>query len=59
MIYIYMGQKDQDGYYAEQCNFFSRLWTLNTPIYKQARSKEKNVVHYFVYKNHHLVTIYG
>ena len=21
-VYIYMGQKDQDGYYSEKCHFF-------------------------------------
>ena len=27
-----MGQKEQDGYNSEKCNFFSRLWCLNTTI---------------------------
>ena len=28
---LYMGQKDQDGYYAEKCHFFKQR-NLYTPI---------------------------
>ena len=35
----YMGQKDEDGYYAEECHFFFQLWSANKPIQKQIRSK--------------------
>ena len=29
---IYMGQKDQDGYYVKKCHFFFQQRNLNTPI---------------------------
>ena len=40
-VHVYMGQKNQDGYFAEYCHFF-KLCSLNTPILKQAQTKVNN-----------------
>ena len=36
---LHMGQKDEDGYYAELCHFFFQHRSLNTPIKKPNGSK--------------------
>ena len=46
-----MGQKDQDGYYAEECHFF-QLRSLNSPILKQVQTKVKKSTGFFcLYKS--------
>ena len=37
-----MGQKDQDGYYAEECHFFFTLEPKYTDL-KTVQSKSKNM----------------
>ena len=39
--YIYMSQKDKDGYYVGKCHFF-QLWSLNTPKIDPIKSKKKS-----------------
>ena len=42
---------DQNGYYAEKCNFFSTLKLKYTNLEIDPNQKYKHKVHYFVYKN--------
>ena len=50
-----MGQKNQDGYYAEKWKKYSKFLVLKYTNLKQAGSKEKIFVHYFVYESHYLL----
>ena len=42
LLYVYMGQKDKDGYYDEQCHFFSTS-ELKYTNFKTGPKKSKNV----------------
>ena len=42
LVHIYMGQKDQDGNFAEQCHFFSTL-ELKYTNFKTGPNKSRNM----------------
>ena len=51
-----MDQKDQDGYYAEKCHFFSTLELKYINLKTGSIKRKKNVLHYFVFKSHYFET---
>ena len=53
-----MGQKGQDGYYAEECYFFFNFRAQIHQL-KNRPDKKKKHVHNFVYKSHYLETKWG
>ena len=46
-----MGQKDQDGYYAEMCHIFFNFGVWINQYKNIPDQKKKYLVHYFVYKS--------
>ena len=38
---MYMGQKDQDGYYAEKCHFFFNIGALIHQFKKKKKPDQK------------------
>ena len=53
-IYLYMGKKSLDGYYAKKCNFLKVFEPKYTNL-EQAKSKVESAMHYFV-GSHYVVT---
>ena len=51
-----MGQKYQDGDYAEKCHIFFNFGVTMHQLKNSQNQKSKYVVHYLVYKSHYLGT---